>query len=42
MNLTTPKVDFIDTKDRNIIHKLIECKLFTNIKGYKILEDIIN
>ncbi|CAD8092465.1 unnamed protein product [Paramecium sonneborni] len=41
MKLTVPKFDFIDNKDKNILHKLIECKLFLNPKGYTILENVI-
>ncbi|CAD8087427.1 unnamed protein product [Paramecium primaurelia] len=41
MQLTTPKFDYIDKKDRNILHKLIECKLFLNPKGNNILENVI-
>lgn len=42
MKLRNPKVDHVDTRDRNILHKLIECKLFLNVKGYTILENILN
>ncbi|CAD8079248.1 unnamed protein product [Paramecium primaurelia] len=41
MKLASPKFDYVDTKDRNILHKLIECKLFLNPKGNTILENII-
>ncbi|CAK85722.1 unnamed protein product (macronuclear) [Paramecium tetraurelia] len=41
MKLATPTFDYVDTKDRNILHKLIECKLFLTPKGNSILENII-
>jgi len=41
MKLTTPTVNYVDKKDRNILHKLIECRLFLNVKGFSILENII-
>ena len=41
MRLSTPAVNYIDKRDRNILHKLIECRLFMNVKGFSILENII-
>lgn len=41
MKLDKPKFDYVDAKDRNILHKLIECRLFLNPKGNSILENVI-
>ncbi|CAD8085273.1 unnamed protein product [Paramecium sonneborni] len=41
MKLSTPTVNYQDKRDRNILHKLIECRLFINNKGFTILKDII-
>ncbi|CAK74015.1 unnamed protein product (macronuclear) [Paramecium tetraurelia] len=41
MKLSNPIVNYVDKKDRNILHKLIECKLYLNVKGFTMLENIL-
>ncbi|CAK63631.1 unnamed protein product (macronuclear) [Paramecium tetraurelia] len=41
LKLSTPSVNYVDKKDRNILHKLIECRLFQSEKGFSILQNII-